>query len=387
MKKLTSLLFLLALFLFGINTEALCEGIEIQGDVVRLDVKEVDIMILMKEIEAKAGIKVTVGKDLIGKRVTLQFTGKIEDAVRAIFPNYALVYEGGKIKEIIAVSLTEREGGLIRAVEIRYGKDTIGVDDLQGPHSFALDTKGNIFILDTVNRRIQVFSPHGMFLFTIPLRQGIAAEDIAISGSSIFIYYGAERNLYQYDEKGRVLATLPVNVRWQSKGAMKILNDSICFSACTETQCGDVVIGRIENGLLKIPFIKQLRKGPDDGNYGPSGKKYRVTGVVLFREGADMEVVEPVGAITTYPFRSILSIGFLGEDDAGAAYVRTERREGDKLIVEVHKLHDGQKKSLTMVDSHISFWSVKNYSVDPSGVIMQFLPEEEKLRLNFYKIQ
>jgi hypothetical protein len=47
----------------------------------------------------------------------------------------------------------------------------------RGPKSFAVGDKGEIYVCDTVNGRVQVFSREGSFLLTISLREHLPMEE------------------------------------------------------------------------------------------------------------------------------------------------------------------------------------------------------------------
>jgi hypothetical protein len=132
-----------------------------------------------------------------------------------------------------------------------------------------------------------------------------------------------------------------------------------------------------------VPTIEQLQKGVEDTFWGTT-KKYRISNFEL-RVGADVEVIDANKAVTTYHFNKILSIRCLGEDDAGTIYVATERSGDTRVVTEIHGLKNGVTKTVRMLPTQIDTWSIRHYDVS-WGVITQFLPEQDRLRLNFYKV-
>jgi hypothetical protein len=189
--------------------------------------------------------------------------------------------------------------------------------------------------------------------------------------------------LSQYNEKCQLVKTIPVAESLRSAGAMYIGGDKI-FLAVHDHTTKYRVIGRFVSGKIMVPTIEQLQKGVEDTFWGTT-KKYRISNFEL-RVGADVEVIDANKAVTTYLFKKILSIQFMGEDDRGAFYIKTELDdESGNLAVEVHRLERGYIKTVRMLPSKIDTWSIKKYDAT-WGVITQFLPEQDRLRLNFYKV-
>jgi sugar lactone lactonase YvrE len=99
--------------------------------------------------------------------------------------------------------------------EISYGK---GKEDIgaynrgegaaMGPRSFTVDIMGNVYICDTVNERIQIYSPSGEYLSTISLAEGTVADDIVVdSAGSVYVYDDSIGLLSQYDRNSHGLQT------------------------------------------------------------------------------------------------------------------------------------------------------------------------------------
>lgn len=93
---------------------------------------------------------------------------------------------------------------------------TIGSDkeneDFFDPFSFAVDSKGRIFILDTRNSRIQCFSPEGKFLFSFgKLGQGpgelskVAKKIKILEDGNIYVIDYLPRNINVYNRNGQFL--------------------------------------------------------------------------------------------------------------------------------------------------------------------------------------
>jgi hypothetical protein len=76
----------------------------------------------------------------------------------------------------------------------------------EGPMSFVVDDSGRIFVLDQVNKRVQVYSSAGKHMKTIPL-PGLTFSDIDIgpSGNLFLLDQWRHRAVLLIDDKGTVL--------------------------------------------------------------------------------------------------------------------------------------------------------------------------------------
>lgn len=279
--------------------------------------------------------------------------------------------------------------------DIPYGreKENVGffsIKDLPrlGPESFSNDVEGNLYICDTVNRRIQIFSSSGNHIYEIPLEEGMTASDIAVDrlGQHVYIYDDVQGKLYQYDKKGKYLSVINVDTtRWKSRGPLQIISENIYIANSDQE---DMLIGRIVKDLLVAPtkedFSKPLRKGI----HGFSGKRYFVE--LTKWEKGEIEVMDSSGAITKHielPLKGIVSIRFLQEDKKENFYIQTERVDSGKILLEVQKFDpDGTLLTTVLIpENDYSSWSVKLLSLDENGNIYQFLPTKEKGRLNIFR--
>jgi hypothetical protein len=278
--------------------------------------------------------------------------------------------------------------------EISYGKEKgkLGLFLIKGlprrgPESFTNDIEGNLYICDTVNQKIQIYSQGGDFLYEIPLKEGMTASDIATDESgNIYIYDDLQGRLYQYDKKGNLLVAIPVDFKkWQSRGPMHIVNNEVYIRTSNQE---DILIGKIINGSLVPPVAEDLLQPIKKGIHGFSGRRYFVR-LVRFEKG-EIEIIDKGGVSVkriTLPLKGIVSISFLQEDKWGNFYVQTERVENEQLLLEVHKFDPNGSLITTVLipeNDYIS-WSVKLLSIDRDGNIYQFLPTRDKGRLNIFR--
>lgn len=150
--------------------------------------------------------------------------------------------------------------------DIAYGREKGNVGMLsdktsnrEGPESFSHDADGNLYICDTVNRSIQIFSSNGEYLRTISLGPEIEANDITLDNyGSIYVYNDQHGRLYQFDKNGDVLNMISVDSRrWQSRGPMHIIDDEIYLSSSSQE---DILIGRIVENILVLPTPGDVSK-------------------------------------------------------------------------------------------------------------------------------
>jgi len=276
--------------------------------------------------------------------------------------------------------------------DITYGrgKENVGLVSIKGfprrgPESFTNDAEGNFYICDTVNHRIQIFSPDGNHLYEIPLEESVEASDIAIDGfGHIYVYDDVQGKLYQYDKKGNFISMIGVDSKsWQSRGPMHIVDNEIYIRSSDQE---DILIGRIVKGSLVAPTPEDISQPLQKGIHGFSGKRYFVKLVRM--EKGEIEIKDRRGTSKTIdlPLKGIVSIAFLQEDKRGNFYIQTERVANGIIILEVHKFDsDGNYLSVIPIpETNYSTWGIKLLSIDENGNIYQFLPAEEKGRLNIF---
>ncbi|MDW8213785.1 MAG: hypothetical protein RMJ55_09520 [Roseiflexaceae bacterium] len=260
-----------------------------------------------------------------------------------------------------------------------------------GPQSFGVDRQGNIFICDTVNRRVQVFAADGSYRMTIPVQAPAAPADIAIDDAGhLYVLDDTQGVLDQYDPKGRLQRRIPVVVE-QPRGPLHIVGETLYLSS----NGSDRPIGVIVRGLIE-PVSGASGAMPSSSLPGmvgrTSGRRYAAqrvdagTGVV--------EVFDAAGtSIQTITVRAprLLSVRFLQEDASGNIYMQVERGapEGIGALLEVH-VFDAQGEFVCRIpipENRYETWTVKLLDVGVDGSIYQFMPRFDGSHLNAFSSQ
>lgn len=388
--------------------------IEVKDNLVSVDAKDADLSAVLKEIGRKIGIKMTVNQALVGKNISF-YSDKldVEKVLKEILHDsaYVLTFSQDAVSKKNVLKEVKVLGDVIGSnpykgkmitIDIPYGSGVgkVGAIDegegaMGGPPSFAVDGGGNIYILDPLNRRIQKYSNNGGYLSSIPLET--TACDIAIDNESIYIYRcgdGIVKKLYQYNKDGQVIAEIDVDAsRWKIYDApISVVNNNIYIDTCDyNDSCGLFLIGRLSNGkILSKPSSEESRY-PIGKKIGLSGKEY--TAGVKKGLGGELRIKEKDTGITniiSFPLKNILSLEFFAEDESGNLFVKTDRdNDKDELVEEFHEFsaNDEYIETIRMPESNINYRSTKNYILSKDDIIYQFLPEQNKLRLNILPIE
>jgi len=257
-----------------------------------------------------------------------------------------------------------------------------------GPQSFTSDDAGNVYVCDTLNHGIQIYSPKGIFKKTIQIDQNALASDIAVDkNGDMFILDDVDGILYRCGKDGSQISNLKIDVARinNGRGPIHIAGGKIYVSDADQQ---DVIIGKIENGALAAPTKEESSAPLEKGINASSGRKYYVD-LQGFDKGS-VQVLDSGGKIIKsagIPAINILSVSFLKEDKKGNFYVQVERKENDKILLEVYKFNVSGAfiSKIIFTDTDYYFWTVKLVSVDDHENIYQFVPSQKKGILNIFK--
>lgn len=367
--------------------------------------KETEVSDVLKKIEKETGVKMTIGNGLAGKKIETDFVDMdIESSLRRLLNGtyYVLHYDQDQENKDKQIWKEVRAGGAelgsipikrkVTSIEIPYGsgKGEVGAvigseGSSGGPQSFDVDDAGNIYICDSINNRVQIFSMQGEYISTVPLKSGTSAGDIAVDKfGSVYVYDGREGKLLQYDKKGLNVATIAIDdSQWSGRGSMQIIDNDIYMYTGHEK---DVNIGRISDGKLMRAFVKDIGK-IEKGRVGVGGKRYAVK---KMERGVSVEwlVKNQDGALSrlfSFPLKDTLARAILGEDKRGDFYILTVLSKDNDLFPEVDKFNsDGDYLGTIQFPRGIpEFTSAKDF-INKDGNIYNFVPEKDKLKINIF---
>jgi hypothetical protein len=417
------------------------QRVEVKDGLISVDVKDIELPWLMKELEQRTGIPMKVADGLAGERLTASFQNlDVENALKTILKTHFLFvlvkdHTGNKpaLKEVSLIGRLSRKSTSERVTTVRLeygsGQDQIGVDRSAhvGPYSFAVDADGRIYILDTVNSRIQIFSADGHFRSTVPF-QLFGADIVVDSAGMIYVRDIMVPELYQFDQKGTALAKIPINPdRWGAQREIHIVSNGTIYSrACTESQCGEFKIGRIINGSLLSPSYEELNAPLEPGQYGITGRRYSLLDStqgeeteprflrVCKGEQTELQILEKDGrrSLLIYiPLTGRYRPQFLGEDEGGHFFLLTSRTDvgcegrvydpaapftpvddsdqGKEGFDEVYRFGaDGASlDTVSLPQIKPNFWSVRHYLIGPNGTVYSFSTERDALTLTITQTQ
>ena len=357
---------------------------------------------VLEELSRRAGFELFLYAPA-GESVTAEFREvPLEKALGRLLPNHGFLFrrgaEGGFSLRAVAVvpgGVRDREGGFAfrRVARLPYGSEAgeVGRVDIpgvqrQGPQSFAPGPGGDIYLADTVNRRLQVFGPDGEPAREIPLP--FAPRDIAVSG---------EGEVFVLDDPGRTIVRVgPDGERREDislPGGLAARLDLIRSS-------GENLILRTREGgeyelpgpEFPVPAILEKPGASPRGSRLASGEFCRVRKVS--GEEAEVAIIGPEGEVKdtiSVPFERLASISFLGAERSGDIYLQVERVRpggvGVDLEVLVMNSAGIMVDKIENVPNNYSNWTSRLLQLDPRGDVYQMLPSPEAVELNRWSRQ
>ncbi|MFZ2170152.1 MAG: hypothetical protein WAW61_11005, partial [Methylococcaceae bacterium] len=262
-----------------------------------------------------------------------------------------------------------------------------------GPQSFAVDGKGNIYICDTWNYRIQVFSSSGAYLYTLPLREDIFADDILVDEQGyIYILDGGLR-LYQLDKNGKVITSSDVDSSLRIVLPMHYANNTIYSIYCTADHCSYFVIGRILlNHLLVGPSDEersQLNREQDQGTLTLSGRKYEGRRFVK-GYNTQLDIIEKDGLTSkmlSLPIEEGVLPGDLDIEDSKGNLYFARAYEKDKYQLWNIDKFDAEANYIgtaKIPGGQRLFPASKEFGLSKNGNIYNFIPGEKNLTIHIF---
>jgi len=212
--------------------------------------------------------------------------------------------------------------------EIGYAKD--GPEDQEGlrwgPSAIALDRNGNIYILESVNRRVKVFDQTGKLLKNFPIKRTPSDIYVDIHGN-IWGLDGADPKIYKYTPDGTHIETICYQLNKDIRGGLRKIDvqDGKIYALgfydyASEFEVKHVkIIGKGEEGEdVKSATLERIdRFLPRSRNYYRIEKiSDQISKFVISDRSS--RVLASIEFTRIYPYEGI---DFLSEDKSGNVYL------------------------------------------------------------------
>lgn len=141
-----------------------------------------------------------------------------------------------------------------------FGKQLTGARS--GPSSFAVDTDGSIFLLDTVNARVQKYDPAGKYIAAFPVARG--TEDLVVDeAGSLYAMDGYDTHrVRKYDPAGKLLQEIPISsgIKLIMPDAMAYKNGGLFVEAKGESRAVGPYVYQVLDKGVPIPADQQASR-------------------------------------------------------------------------------------------------------------------------------
>jgi hypothetical protein len=275
------------------------------------------------------------------------------------------------VKKTIQYGNQEGELGVARGIS----------DAAFGPQSFTVAPNEHLFLADSVNNRVLIYSKNGEFVRSVSIPQFNISDVVVDEDENIIVYDHSQRTIAQFDSSGKLLKALALDpAAIEILGYFHIVGSSIYFANAANK---DVLVGNISSGTLSPPDLVSARDS--DGIHGESGKIYAVDiekGRLLKVRVHDIGGVDDADISLSVP--GILAARYVGEDQSGRFYIHTERAEQNNVVLEVKIFDSGGTflATTSIPENDYAFWTPKLLMIRRSdGAIVQFLPEATQAKL------
>jgi hypothetical protein len=188
-----------------------------------------------------------------------------------------------------------------------------------GPQSLCVDQDGRIYILDLVNRRVQIFSPGGEFIRQTAC--GILAHDLRLGpGGEMYLLAPYHGLVEKYDPEGSLMTSWPVSPDIWLIDGLRIFGEKIVLRTVQQTE---YILAEEGRALEPKQQLAAVREGLGGRN---SGRRYGTRWIddhngslhILDQDG------RPVREIEVTTAEQLGSLVFIGEDGTGNIYLQAE---------------------------------------------------------------
>ncbi|MFZ5516375.1 MAG: hypothetical protein ACOY90_07035 [Candidatus Zhuqueibacterota bacterium] len=236
------------------------------------------------------------------------------------------------------------------------------------PQSISVDARGNLAILDAVNRRIQLYSTLGNWLKSIPVT--IQAFDVKYVDDRIFILDPYNYFIEEFNHIGKHLRKVEINQKIDMIDGLRFDGNQVCIQTYEQKQ---YCVGSSNSKTVQIQSERA-------GLSGNSRDVRFQTRWLNQHEGALLIEDDQSKNNRTIPIHcdeSIGSIIFLDTDKYGHIFIRLELFDQvGKSIFEIHKLNSkGEPVSKFRIQNSNRVMPYRPIALDSEGNVysMQIL--------------
>ncbi len=267
-----------------------------------------------------------------------------------------------------------------------------------GPESFWVDDKGRIYVCDTANKKIKLFSAKGEFIDQVSVN--FKCNDVAVDDqNNIFVMDRARKLIHCFSMK-QLLSVIAVdkslitntNILNISDGRLEVItNDQERYLVCEPEQFS-LLNAEQNNGnsrdkvILRKPIVRKnnsrlsLKRTND--------RKLEIT--FLDNDSNSHKALrKKTTGKTVLPASDVVSSTLLGSDQAGNCYIQVEQIAGSGVGVNlcVYILDSEGKTNYVIDNIPNNYWTytAKLLQVNGKGDIYQLLPTEQGIEINCWK--
>jgi hypothetical protein len=255
-----------------------------------------------------------------------------------------------------------------------------------GPNSFAVTERGDIYILDSVNQKVKIFSASGKLLRLQDI--DFVASDLAVDDNGDMFLFDATRRVVEHiDVNGERQKSIQIDELARKAFSLQAIDGEVIFY--TADQRATVLSQNLQG---KTVLVETLALSSKKGMKGRNGKRFKTLrnsnriGEIYILD-ADSKALNTI----TLPIENVASITFLGQDKDGNSYFQLEISEKDVqgVVLSVYCLDndDHLQSVIENMPNNYFVWTAKLLQVDAKGNIFQVLPTEENVQINVWKRQ
>ncbi|HVP68503.1 MAG TPA: hypothetical protein VMT17_14710 [Anaeromyxobacteraceae bacterium] len=262
-------------------------------------------------------------------------------------------------------------------------------EDALGPPSFAIGPQGFIYVLDSLNGRVQRFDPKGHFAASFPLArtngEPVVEADIAVSDEGgVFVFTeGESPSLVQFDAAGKVILAGALPPSFKGVDQLVAGRQRPLFLMLN----GQSVRGELGWGGIRAegPFPGL----PAGGVYVQAERASRWMVQVKFL-AADGRVRRALNLRSQVPVTRVRLVGVSRRGDVVLAVDRAEGSDdeaarGEVLLLEVTP--QGQVAGSLSVPPGDRRWEFREFALAPDGAIVQMQSDLAEVRLVRWSLQ